>query len=78
LSKCHLQDTKNSPKRSTLFWNINKTIGGLGGNNTLSWPHLKMILSSTNTFAVNWKALKHLEIHNNKIKNLAFQASWTE
>jgi hypothetical protein len=42
--KCHLQDTKNSPKRSTLFWNINKkTIGGLGGNNTLSWPHLKMI-----------------------------------
>jgi hypothetical protein len=40
----------------------------------LSWPHLKMTWSSTNTFAVNWKALKHLEIHNNKIKNLAFRS----
>jgi hypothetical protein len=42
------------------------------GSNTLTSPDLKIIISSSNKFAVNWKALKHLEFHDNRRKKSGF------
>ncbi len=54
------------------IWGYQQNNRRMRGSNTLTSPDLKIIISSTNKFAVNWKALKHLEFHDNKRKKSGF------